>query len=109
MKRTITNWKADFPIHETAEDFSGRQRSFVIQCHEGDLGYTVRASEEGTDGLGYEFAAYSETSPYSALGRVREKMYRRLATRLTSQSQTPGAGCSTTCLLYTSPSPRDCS
>ena len=41
----------------------------------------MRASEEGTDHLGYEFAAYSETSPYSALGRVREKTRRGLATR----------------------------
>jgi hypothetical protein len=56
----------------------------VITCHEGGLGYTVRASEEGTEHLGYEFAAFSETSRYSALGRVgrvREKAYRGLATR----------------------------
>jgi hypothetical protein len=77
----MTNWKTDFPIHEQVEDFSGRQRSFVIDCHEGALGYTVRASEEASDGLGYEFGAYSETSPYSALGRVREKLSRCLATR----------------------------
>ena len=81
MKPRITNWKADFPIHDKVEDFSGQQRSFVIHCHEGQLGYTVRASEEDTNGLGYEFAAYSETSPYSALGRVRQKMSRGLATR----------------------------
>lgn len=81
MKRMNTGWKADFPIQEEAEDFSGRQRPFVIQCDETALGFTVRASEAGKDGLGYEFAAYSETSPYSALGRVREKMYRGLATR----------------------------
>ena len=31
--------------------------------------------------MGYEFAAYSETSPYSALGRVRQKMHHGLATR----------------------------
>jgi hypothetical protein len=29
----------------------------------------------------YQFGAYSETSPFSALGRVRQKMYRALATR----------------------------
>jgi hypothetical protein len=81
LKPTITNLNADFPIREQVEDFAGQQRSFVINCHEGELGYTVRASEEHTDGLGYEFAAYSETSPYSALGRVREKMSRCLATR----------------------------
>ena len=54
---------------------------FVITCHEGGLGVTVRAEEEGSAGVGYKFAAYSETSPYSALGRLRQKMYRGLATR----------------------------
>jgi len=53
----------------------------VISCHDTGLGYTVRAEEEGRGGNGYQFAAYSETSPYSALGRVRQKMYRGLATR----------------------------
>ena len=86
MKRKITGWKADFPIRQSVEDFAGKHRKFVIDCHQGGLGYTVRASEEGKDGLGYEFAAYSETSPYSALGRVREKMSRALATRYTTTS-----------------------
>jgi hypothetical protein len=53
----------------------------VIDCLRGEPGYTVRAAEEGKDGLGYQFGAYSETSPFSALGRVRHKMYRALATR----------------------------
>ncbi len=74
-------WEDGFPLREEAEDFSGRKRTFVISCHEGPLGYTVHASEEGKEGLGYEFRAYSETSPYSALGRVREKMRRGLAMR----------------------------
>jgi hypothetical protein len=81
------HWKADFPMREEVEHFSGEQRSFVIDCHEGELGYTVRASEEGKDGKGYEFAAYRETSPYSALARVREKMSRRLATRHITTSE----------------------
>ena len=34
--------------------------------------------------MGYEFGAYSETSPYSALGRVRDKMSRGFATRYTT-------------------------
>ncbi len=60
---------------------SGRERPFLIDCREGPLGRTVRALEVGANGLGYEFAAFSETSPYSALGRVRAKMSRELATR----------------------------
>jgi hypothetical protein len=66
-------------MREEVEDYAGRKRSFVISCHEGGLGFTVRATEEGRGGMGYEFAAYSETSPYSALGRVRQKMHRGLA------------------------------
>jgi hypothetical protein len=71
----------DFPIREEVEDHGGRRRVFVIDCRRGELGYTVRATEEGKEGLGYEFGAYSETSPFSALGRVRQKMCRALATR----------------------------
>ena len=81
MKRRVPGWKTDFPIRESVEDFAGKQRTFVIDCHEGGLGYTVRASEEGKDGRGYQFASYSEIDPYSALGRVRQKMSRGLATR----------------------------
>jgi hypothetical protein len=83
------SWEADFPIREEVEDHAGKTRTFVINCHEGGLGWTVRAQEEGRRGAGYEFAAYSETSPYSALGRLRQKMYRGMATRHISGS--PGA------------------
>ena len=80
MKTTNHGWRADFPLREDVEDFSGKARTFLIDCSETALGFTVRAQEQGTED-GYEFAAYSETSPYSALGRVRQKMYRELATR----------------------------
>jgi hypothetical protein len=82
-------------MREEAEDSAGRMRSFVIDCHEGGLGFTVRAVEEGREGMGYEFAAFSETSPYSALGRVRQKMHRGSAMRHVTGS--PGDfGCCTT-------------
>lgn len=81
MKNSEQRWDADFPMREEVEDHTGRARAFVITCHEGGLGFTVRAEEEGRRGAGYQFAAYSETSPYSALGRLRQKMYRGLATR----------------------------
>lgn len=62
-----------------------------IACprHQGPLGYTVRASEAGKHGLGFEFASYSETSPYAALGRVRSKMARGLARRHLSSAKGP--------------------
>lgn len=89
MKKDNPGWDADFPMREEVEDYAGNARVFVITCHEGGLGFTVRADEEGSRGTGYEFAAYSETSPYSALGRLRQKMYRALATRHITGS--PGA------------------
>jgi hypothetical protein len=81
LRKDELNWRRDFPIRDKVEDYAGRERAFVITCHEGGLGFTVRATEEGRKGTGSEFAAYSETSPYSALGRVRDKMRRGLATR----------------------------
>jgi len=75
------NWASDFPLREDVEDYAGDMRSFVISCHDSGLGFTVRAEEEGRGGIGYQFEAYSETSPYSALYRLRQKMYRGLATR----------------------------
>ncbi len=76
----------DFPIEEEVEDPAGRTRRFLIICHEGPLGYTVRAQEQEAQGTGYQFAAYSETSPQNALGRLRQKMYRGLATRHITKS-----------------------
>jgi hypothetical protein len=81
VKKGTQRWEVDFPLREEVEDCAGRRRSFVVTCHEGGLGFTVRATEEEGQGSAYEFAAYSETSPYSALGRVREKLHRGLATR----------------------------
>jgi hypothetical protein len=75
------NWNADFPIRDEIEDHAGKMRVFVITCHEGGLGFTVSAEEEGTESMGYRFAAYSETSPYDALGRLRLKMRRSVAIR----------------------------
>ncbi len=83
----MEGWRTDFPMEEEVEDFAGRLRTFVITCDETGLGFTVRAreKEEGVVG-GYEFAAYSETTPYNALGRLRQKMYTALATRHISGS-----------------------
>jgi len=78
MENEDQRWNKDFPITEEVEDFGGNKRAFFIECEEGPLGFFVRAREQSTE-EGYEFGAYSETSPYSALGRVRHKMYRNLA------------------------------
>ena len=86
MKNGSQDWNNDFPIEEEVEDHAGRTRRFLITCHQGPLGFTVRAQEQEAQGTGYEFAAYSETSPYNALGRLRQKMYRGLATRHITKS-----------------------
>ena len=80
MKNDNDSWRDDCPLREEVEDCRGKSRTFVITCDEVGLGFTLRAQEQGVD-QGYEFAAYSETSPYNALGRLRQKMYRGLATR----------------------------
>lgn len=51
------NSQEDFPIREEVMDFSEKPRVFIVNCHEGKLGFTVRAEEAGKEGLGYEFAA----------------------------------------------------
>ena len=81
MKRNKQNWKDEFPIEEEIEDYAGGMRQFLISCREGPLGYTLCAQEQGTEGPGYEFAAFSEISPHSALFQLRKKMDRGLATR----------------------------
>jgi hypothetical protein len=86
VKNGSQDWNNDFPIEEEVEDHAGKTRRFLITCHQGPLGFTVRAQEEEAQGTGYEFAAYSETSPYNALGRLRQKMYRGLATRHITKS-----------------------
>ena len=74
-------------MDQDAEDFAGNLRHFEVTCHYNGLGYSVRAVEKDCEYNGYEFAAYSETSPYNALGRVRDKMYKGLATRHLKGSQ----------------------
>jgi hypothetical protein len=87
VKNGNQHWNNDFPMEEEVEDHAGTTRRFLITCHEGPLGFTVRAQEQGAQGTGYEFAAYGETSPHSALGRLRQKMYRGLATRHINRSR----------------------
>ena len=81
MTRNPGSWEDDFPIREQFEDFMGRRRAFVIECYGNGLGYTVTAREESPVDEGYLFRVYSETSPYHALGRLREKARLAMATR----------------------------
>lgn len=71
----------DFPLHDLVEDYLGNQRPFTICCHATGIGFRLIAEEDGKDGLGYQFSAYSETSPFNALFHLRGKMHRLLSMR----------------------------
>ena len=69
-------------MKEPVEDFTGKMRTFIITCHHiPGVGYNLEAEEEGKNREGYLFSAFSEHSPYAALGELRRKMRRALATR----------------------------
>ena len=71
-----------FPLHETFTDCCGQERLFIITADEVPVGgWVVRAEEADSPDLGYEFAAYAVASPYQALGLLRFKVRRELATR----------------------------
>lgn len=80
------DWSKDFPLQQEAEDFAGRIRTFTVDCIELPMGYTVLAVENDTDYMGYLFESFSESSPYSALGKIRGKMRKALATRHITKS-----------------------
>lgn len=79
------DWKDDddFPMTESFWDFTGKQREFVIQLHAQPRGYFLMATEKRESSLvdGYQFAAHSPTDPYFALGVLRGRIRRGLATR----------------------------
>lgn len=73
--------ETDFPLKDTYEDFAGRKRSFEITYEPVPTGFSIRAAEVGKKGYGYEFNSFDPDNPYLALGRVRDKIRRALATR----------------------------
>lgn len=89
-----TNLAADsFPASETFVDCCGKRREFALEVLETDSGYFVRAMEQASGNDGYAFAAHSESDPYLALGRLRGKIHKGLATRyLTECDHLPRLG-----------------
>lgn len=76
-------WLDDhFPMVESYADFSGRQREFVIELQPHPRGYFLRATEtrQSQEDGGYHFAAYSPSDPFFALGVLRDKIRKGLAT-----------------------------
>ena len=73
----------EFPFEEIFIDHSGKPRHFNISILETTIeGYFIEAKEI-TKGGGYQFETYSSVSPFTALGRMRDKIRRELATRYT--------------------------
>lgn len=79
----------DFPFRQTFTDCAGQARHFVISCFPASLGFGVQAEEEGKDGQGFVFREFDATSPYLALGRLRGRIEKALATRHIEQRE-PG-------------------
>jgi hypothetical protein len=79
----------DFPFRQAFIDYSGQPRHFVISYFHASLGFGVQAEEEGKEGQGYYFREFDATSPYLALGRLRGRIRKALATRHLEQPE-PG-------------------
>ena len=79
----------DFPIRQAFTDCSGQDRYFVISYFRPTLGFGVQAEEEGKNGQGFYFREFDATSPYLALGRLRGRIRKALATRHIEQRE-PG-------------------
>lgn len=79
----------DFPLREAFTDCAGQTRHFVISYFPASLGFGVQAKEEGKDGEGFFFREFDATSPYLALGRIRGRIEKALATRHIEQRE-PG-------------------
>ena len=71
----------DFPFREEFTDCAGQTRPFVISYFHASLGFGVQAEEEGKNGQGFFFREFDATSPYLALGRLRGRIQKALATR----------------------------
>ena len=71
--------KPEFPKEDSFLDFEGKERVFDYLVLDVRVGYSVRAKERKENG--YEFASFSESSPFNALGELRQKIRKRLSTR----------------------------
>ncbi|MFA6959106.1 MAG: hypothetical protein WC538_24800 [Thermoanaerobaculia bacterium] len=70
-----------FPFDESFIDASGKHRRFRIDGDPGPLCWVLIAREIDPDDEGYEFQSSSESNWGLALGKLRSKIRRELATR----------------------------
>jgi hypothetical protein len=76
-----TDEGAPFPMTEAFKDCCGKTRRFEISMHLTDGGYFLRAMEFGKRAGGYLFQAHHPSSPWVALGILRQKIPEGLSTR----------------------------
>lgn len=71
-----------FPLRDDFCDCCGQRRWFVISMDPVQLGFAISATEEGTEEHdGYYFREFDPNCPFLALGRLRGRIQRALATR----------------------------
>ena len=71
----------DFPIINEYYDCAGKKRILKINSKQLPNGWLLTAVEQQSDEHGYQVEAFSETSPYSALGEIRKKIRRLLSVK----------------------------
>jgi hypothetical protein len=82
MEALDTRIRKAFPCQEVFLDCAGTPRKFTIEMGEClSEGYLLSAREITDYPGGYEFRAFSATSPFEALGRLQLKIRRGLATK----------------------------
>lgn len=80
----LEDWQSEFPIEDTYTKADGRTVEFSISAAETPTGFSLEARETAEsrgERLGYMFRAFSPTSPWVALGELRQKLRRHLSTR----------------------------
>lgn len=73
---------AEFPFETCVVDHSGQQRMFQMSLNVIPTGeFVVYAQELPLEEDGYRFSAMSSSSPYQALGKLRDKIRQSITTR----------------------------
>ena len=98
MKNDNQDWNSDFPIEEEVEDHASRTRRFLITCHEGPLGFTVRAEEQEALPMAKKYLSVSDWEAIDAaflghsdpmLGADARTEFDKLFTRIVNLAPPP--------------------
>ena len=76
-----SNVNQDFPIIDEYHDCAGKKKIFQINSKHLPNGWFLTAIEQHPDEHGYQIEAFSETSPYIALGEIRKKIRKALSVK----------------------------